>query len=130
MRRIGLALLLCAGACAGLAQAEATPEAMALLRRIYQATEKLSYQGTFVYLQGDRTETSRITRVNGAGGGIEKLEVLDGMPREVVRTRDTVRWYLPDSRTVKVDRRTDTRAFPGLLPERISDLARSYAITS
>ena len=127
MLRGGVALLLCG--CAGLAQAQATPEAMTLLRRIYQATEKLSYEGTFVYFQGERSESSRITRVTGAGGGVEKLEVLDGMPREVVRTRDTVRWYLPESQTVKVERRSDQRAFPGLLPERISDLARSYAIT-
>ena len=127
MLRPGVAWLLCA--CAGMAQADATPDAMGLLRRIYQATEKLSYEGTFVYLQGDRSETSRITRVTGAGGGVEKLEILDGMPREVVRTRDTVRWYLPDSQTVKVDRRSDQRAFPGLLPERISNLARSYGIT-
>ena len=125
--RGGLALLLCG--LAGLAQAEATPEAMTLLRRIYQATEKLSYEGTFVYLQGERSETSRIAHAAGAGGDIEKLEVLDGTPREVVRTRDVVRWYLPDSHTVKVERRTDPRSFPGMLPERMSDLARSYAIT-
>ena len=41
------------------------------------------------------------------------VEVLDGMPREIVRTRDTVRCYLPESQTVKVERRIDQRAFPG-----------------
>ena len=127
MPRVGIALLL--WACATVAQAEATPEAMALLRRIYEATGKLSYEGTFVYLQGERSETSRITRIAGSSGDVEKLEVLDGMPREIVRNRETVRWYLPDSRTVKVDRRNDVRAFPRMLPERISDLSRSYTIT-
>ena len=109
--------------------AQTSPEAMALLRRIYEATEKLSYTGTFVYQQGERNETSRITRASGAGGGVERLEVLDGMPREIVRTRDTVRCYLPESQTVKVDRRSERRAFPALLPERITDLARSYTIS-
>ena len=129
MRRALGALLL---ACGGLAQAQApqtSVEGLSLLRKIYQATEKLSYQGTFVYAQGERTETSRITRVTGPGGDIERLEVLDGMPREIVRTRDSVRCYLPESQTVKVDRRNDQRAFPAMLPERISDLARSYTIT-
>ena len=128
IRALGVVLL----CCCGLTQAQApqtSAEGMSLLRRIYLATEKLSYTGTFVYLQGDRSETSRITRVTGAGGDVEKVEVLDGMPREIVRTRDTVRCYLPESRTVKVDRRNDQRAFPAMLPERITDLARHYTIT-
>ncbi|MGH8704695.1 MAG: MucB/RseB C-terminal domain-containing protein [Burkholderiales bacterium] len=125
IRALGIALL----ACAGLAQAQNTPDAMALLRKIYQATEKLSYSGTFVYQQGDRTETSRITRAAGPAGDVERLEVLDGVPREIVRTRDTVKCYLPDSQTVKISRRGDQRAFPAMLPEQITDLARHYTIT-
>jgi sigma-E factor negative regulatory protein RseB len=124
IRALGLLAL----ACAGLAQAQGSPDAMALLQRIYEATEKLSYTGTFVYQQGERTETSRITRVAGAGGGIERVEVLDGMPREIVRTRDTVRCYLPGSHIVKIEPRTDQRAFPGLLPERLGELAHHYTI--
>jgi sigma-E factor negative regulatory protein RseB len=112
----------------GAAQAQ-SPEALDWLRRIHEATQKLSYTGTFVYQQGGRTETSRITRFVDASGDIEKLEVLDGAPREIVRTRDTVRCYLPDSRVVKVDRRTAERGFPGLLPERVSALARHYDIS-
>jgi sigma-E factor negative regulatory protein RseB len=44
-----------------------------------------------------------------------------------VRTRDTVRCYLPGRSLVKVDRRTE-RGFPALLPERITALARHYEI--
>ena len=129
LRALGLAFAFC-GICQAQAQApEAPAEAMALLRKIYQATERLSYSGTFLYQQGERTETSRIDRVTGPGGDIERLEVLDGMPREIVRTRDTVRCYLPESQTVKVERRIDQRAFPGMLPEQISDLARNYTVT-
>ena len=124
IRALGIALLVCSG----LAQAQTSPEAMALLRRIYQATEKLSYAGTFVYQQGERAETSRITRVTGPAGDVERVEMLDGMQHEIIRTRDSVRCYLPESQTVKVERRTDQRAFPAMLPERITDLARNYTI--
>ena len=131
IRSVGLALLCWSSL--SLAQPAAAPagpaDAMGLLRHIYQATETLSYTGTFVYQQGDRTETSRITRLAGPGGGIERVEVLDGTPREVVRTRDTVRCYIPETRTIKVERRLDQRAFPALLPERLSELARHYTIT-
>lgn len=103
-------------------------ETLGWLRKIHDATQKLSYSGTFVYQNGSRSETSRITRYVDASGDIEKLEVMDGMPREIVRTKDTVRCYLPGSRVVKVDRRTE-RGFPALLPERITALARHYDIS-
>lgn len=120
------ALLLCA--VAGWAHSQSTPEALDRLRRIYQATETLSYRGTFVYQQGERTETSRITRLAGGAGGLEKLEVLDGAPREILRTRDEVRCYLPDSKTVKVYGRSDPRAFPALVPGDVNALAEHYTI--
>jgi len=122
-RLFGAALVLAMGA----AQAQ-SPETLSWLRKIHEATQRLSYTGTFVYQNGMRSETSRITRYVDAAGDIEKLEVMDGVPREIVRTRDTVRCYLPDSRVVKVDRRTE-RGFPALVPERIMALARHYDLT-
>jgi sigma-E factor negative regulatory protein RseB len=110
------------------AQAQ-SPEALDWLRKIHQATNKLSYTGTFVYQQGNRVETSRISRFADPSGNIEKLEVLDGVPREIVRTRDTVRCYLPESRVVKIDRRTGDRGFPSLLPEQVTALAQHYEIS-
>ena len=74
----------------GAVQAQA-PETLAWLRKMQDAAQKLSYSGTFVYQNAGRSETSRITRLVDAGGDIEKLEVMDGVPREIVRTRDTVR---------------------------------------
>jgi sigma-E factor negative regulatory protein RseB len=121
--------LLLAGLCAlgpALVHAQSA-ETLGWLRKMHDATQKLSYTGTFVYQNGPRSETSRITRYVDASGDIERLEVLDGMPREIVRTKDTVRCYLPGLRIVKVDRRTE-RDFPALLPERITALARHYTI--
>jgi len=109
------------------AQAQ-SPETLSWLKKINEATQRLSYSGTFVYKNDGRSETSRITRYVDPTGDIEKLEVLDGVPREIVRTKDTVRCYLPDSRVVKVDRRAE-RGFPALVPERITALARHYDIS-
>jgi len=111
----------------GAAQAQ-SQEALDWLRRIHAATHKLSYSGTFVYQQGNRTETSRITHYVDGSGEIEKLEVLDGAPRELIRTGNMVRCYLPATRVVKVDRREAERGFPGLLPERVTALSQHYDI--
>ena len=121
------ALLAAIALASGVAHAQST-ETLGWLRKMHDATQKLSYTGTFVYQNGARSETSRITRYADAAGDIEKLEVLDGAPREIIRTKNTVRCYLPNSRVVKVDRRTE-RAFPALLPERITALTRHYDIS-
>jgi sigma-E factor negative regulatory protein RseB len=122
----GRVLALAAALGAGAAQAQ-SPETLGWLRKMYDASQKLSYSGTFVYQQGARSETSRITRYGA--GDIERLEVLDGMPREIVRTRDTVRCYLPNSKVVKVEHRAADRTFPALLPEKVGELARHYDIS-
>jgi sigma-E factor negative regulatory protein RseB len=122
----GAALALTACLAAGVAQAQ-SPETQAWLRKMYDASQRLSYTGTFVYQQGSRSETSRITRYGA--GDIERLEVLDGVPREIVRTRDTLRCYLPESKVVKVERREADRTFPALLPEKVGALTKHYDIS-
>jgi sigma-E factor negative regulatory protein RseB len=111
---------------AGTAAAQ-SPESLAWLRKIQDATRNLSFSGTFVYQHGGRSETSRIVRF--APLDTERLEVLDGMPRELIRTKDRVSCYLPESKVVKVERRTADRSFPALLPERLGAIAQHYDIS-
>lgn len=124
-RRLAAALSLPLLCVLGAAYAQ-SPESLAWLRKIQDATRNLSYVGTFVYQHGGRTETSRITQL--AAADTERLEVLDGMPRELVRTRDTVRCYLPESHVLKVERRAPERSFPALLPEQLGAIAQHYDI--
>ena len=123
--------VLAAMSCAGIAHAQqgSSDDAVQWLSKIYKATQSLSYSGTFVYQQGEHSETSRIVRRVGAHGSVEKLEALDGAPREVLRTDDAVKCYLPGRRTVKVDRRSHLRTFPGLLPAQIGALEEHYGIS-
>ena len=121
------AALLCMPLLSFVGTVQAQTDALGWLRKMQDATRSLSYSGTFVYQHGGRSETSRITRL--ASADTERLEVLDGMPRELVRTRDTVRCYLPESHVVKVERRTPDRNFPALLPGELNTLARNYDIS-
>lgn len=127
-------LVLATTSCAGIAHAQKTSsdEAVQWLSKIYKATQSLSYTGTFVYQQGEHSETSRIVRRVGEHGSVEKLEALDGAPREVLRTDDGVKCYLPGRRTVKVDRQDrqgHQRAFPAVLPAQIGALEQHYVIS-
>jgi len=106
---------------AAIAQTE--PSALQWLQRIYAATEKLSYSGTFVYQQGQQVETFRITHVVESSVPRERLEALDGVPREIIRTGDEVVCYLPGSLTVKIDKQPGRRPFPAILSEQLKDVS-------
>jgi sigma-E factor negative regulatory protein RseB len=110
--------------------ARAEGDALLWLQRIHAATQKLSYTGTFVYRGGDQAETSRIIHIVGRHGARERLETLDGQPREIVRSDDEVKCYLPDSMTVKVDKQTDHKVFPALLPANLLDISEYYEVTA
>lgn len=89
-------------------------EAQAWLKKIQAAAVRLSYSGTFVYQQGGQFRTSRITHVKSGKNEYEKLEVLDGKPREYIRTNDEIVCYVPDSKTVLVEKRVTQEVFPAL----------------
>lgn len=110
------------------AQADMQGEAAAWLQKMAAAAQKLNYTGTFIYQSGGNSETSRITHVVDASGEQEKLEVLDGSPREVVRTNDEVKCFLPDDKVVIVEKRSQYKAFPALLPSSLGSLGEHYLI--
>jgi len=104
-------------------------DALSWLQRIHAATQTLNYTGTFVYRSGDEAETSRIIHSVGRHGIRERLETLDGRPREVVRSNGEVKCYLPDLKTVKIDKQTDHKAFPAFLPKNLEDISEHYEVT-
>jgi len=107
------------------ATADAPGDAPEWLRRIHAATERLTYRGTFVYQHGEDVETSRITRVVDADGVHERLETLDGTPREIIRVNDEVKCYLPATMTVKVERGVSAKPF-ALRGANVAQIAELY----
>jgi len=110
------------------ALAESDSAGVQWLQRIYAASQKLSYTGTFVYHHDNTVETSRITRVVDASGPVEKLEALDGDPREIVRSGDQVVCYYPRTMTMKIDKQSGRTSFPVILSDQIKELTESYVI--
>ncbi len=103
-------------------------EALAWLQKMAAAAQKLNYTGTFTYQSDGGAETSRITHFVDASGEQEKLEVLDGSPREVVRSNDEVKCFLPEDKVVIVEKRGQYKAFPALLPASVGNLHDHYQI--
>lgn len=105
-------------------------DALVWLKKLAAAGRQQNYSGTIVYQHGNHVETSRVVHfVNNAGGEFEKLETLDGPPREVVRSNDQVICYLPNTKTVLIEERSrSARNFPALLPESLSGISENYHV--
>lgn len=108
--------------------AEASADPLGWLNRITSAAQRLNYSGTFVYQSGTNYETSRIVHMVDGKVEREKLEVLDGSPREIVRTNDEVQCFLPAQRRVIVEQQVSRSVFPSLRPDSVGGLAQFYRI--
>lgn len=103
-------------------------EAQAWLKKIQSAAQNLDYAGTFVYQQSNQVRTSRIAHVVEGKSEIEKLEVLDGKPREYIRRNDEITYYAPDSKALLIERRVIKDIFPSILTTNPSKLSRYYLL--
>ncbi|HZN23339.1 MAG TPA: MucB/RseB C-terminal domain-containing protein [Burkholderiales bacterium] len=128
--RVWLVLVLGMAGAAKAADAGNAGEGLSWLKKMAAASRQLNYSGTIVYQHRNHVETSRIVHyVNPAGGEFEKLETMDGPPREVVRSNDHVICYLPNVKTVLIEERNrSARNFPALVPESLGGITESYAI--
>lgn len=103
-------------------------EVNGVLKKIQTSAQTLNYSGTFVYQQASQIRTSRITHVVDGKNELEKLEILDGQPREYLRKNNEVTCYLPESKTLQVEKNVTQEVFPALLSSNAQSLPESYAI--
>lgn len=98
------------------------------LERMSAAMSQMSYQGTFVYVQGDEVVTMRITQVADDAGVRERLVAMSGAPREVLRDSSGVRWVLGDDHSILQDQAYSQSFFPQLPTDERDRTEQSYAL--
>lgn len=98
------------------------------LKKIQSSAQKLDYSGAFVYQQGNQIRTSRITHLLDGKNEVEKLEILDGKPREYIRTNDEVICYVPEAKTLLIEKRVTHDVFPAILATNPSELTQFYTV--
>lgn len=109
-------------------KAAGSHEAQLLLKKIQVAAQRLNYTGTFIYQQGNLMRTSRITHLLDGHNEIERLEVLDGRPREYIRNNEEITSYIPETRTLLVENRVTKDVFPAISAANATDLIQYYEI--
>jgi len=109
------------------AQQESPSELNQIVGQIQHAARTLNYVGVFAYQQGERFESSRITHYFDGKNEKERIEGLDGAPREYLRFNDEVQGLMPDRKLVLLERQRGDR-FPGLLLNKAQSLEKNYSV--
>ena len=126
-------MLWAAGSCAALLAGAAATLADDLptdwLARTDRALATRNYEGVFVHEHAGETETLRVIHRVGSDGVSERLLSMDGSGREFIRKGSQLTCYLPDQRTVLVERASEARLLLGGLPRIDATSAGLYHIT-
>lgn len=99
------------------------------LMKINSAARELNYTGVFVYVEGHRIATMRVTHRALGGAMRQRIYSLNGAPREVIRNDDQVWCYAPDKKLgVNEYRQVSKKGFPTLLPRGLEHLVKYYEV--
>lgn len=111
-------LLPIAGHAAGSAPGTAEPDdARGWLARMRSAASGRNYQGTMVFAATDGTvSSSRVAHFCVGGQVYERIETLDGNPRQIYRHNDVVHTVWPEAGLAVVERREPSSTLPSSLP--------------
>ncbi len=120
LSRFLLMAALCVAAAPASAQGSAstTPAAtqagVEILHKLQAAARTLDYSGIYTYQQGSALQSSRIVHIVDGTGERERIELLDGDPREFIRHNDVTQCLIPEKKVVILEHKRGER-FPGLL---------------
>ncbi|GGC18184.1 sugar dehydratase [Oxalicibacterium flavum] len=109
-------------------QAGEARDAQVWLKKIQTSAKQLDYSGTFVYQQGNQVRTSRISHIRSGRNELEKLEILDGKPREYIRNNEEIACYVPENKSIRVEKRVSQDVFPAILGAQPDELLQHYAL--
>jgi sigma-E factor negative regulatory protein RseB len=88
--------------------ADSEQSAAALLDRMSHSFRELTYRGIFTYQQGESMESFRIAHTVFGGEEYERLEYLDGEPREIVRRGHSLSCMHPGHQLIRIYQQQQT----------------------
>jgi sigma-E factor negative regulatory protein RseB len=94
------------------------------------AAMRVNYTGTIIYQAGGEMTSSRITHMFDGSNSHERIQTLDGKPREYLRKRsgsdDEVQCLIPESRKIVVEKRSVEDSFPALSSASPDEILQRY----
>lgn len=126
--------LLVSGACAAsvaLAQAPANAEARSLtewLTWVHEAARQRSFTGTLVVSAGEAMSTSKVWHACDGVQQMERVDVLNGAPRTIVRRNNEVITFDADNKLARLEKRESIGVLPELLRTQEGRIADHYRL--
>lgn len=111
-----------------LAWADQSPEPEQWLQRMVQANQELSYQGRFVYQQGDRLDAMEIARRWQGEELQERIASLNGPLREILRKQGQVLCLTPSDGSLMLESQLVHGLFPGFNSEQWGQARQHYEL--
>ncbi len=96
------------------------------LVRIGEAARNTNYQGVIIYQGDDMLETMRVTHRFKDGTEHERVQSLNGDPREILKENNKVICLLPKDRKLTMNLPTPKALFPALSVERLQQISQVY----
>jgi sigma-E factor negative regulatory protein RseB len=94
------------------------------------AAQRINYTGTIIYQAGGDMTSSRITHLFDGAKSLERIQTLDGKPREYLRQRsdsdDEVQCLIPESKKILVEKRRVEESFPTLSNASPDEILQRY----
>ncbi|MEP6608793.1 MAG: MucB/RseB C-terminal domain-containing protein [Burkholderiaceae bacterium] len=102
------------------------------IQAVRQAAQRVNYQGTVVYQAGGAMRSSRVTHLFDGLYSHERIQTLDGKPREYIRRRseanDEVQCLIPETRRIVIEQRKVEESFPGFSNASPEEILERYTL--
>ena len=102
------------------------------IQAVRQAAQRVNYHGTVVYQSSGEMRSSRITHMFDGTHSHERIQTLDGKPREYIRRRssanDQVQCFIPETRRIVIEHRNVDESFPGLSSASPEEILERYTL--
>ncbi|WP_231691630.1 sigma-E factor regulatory protein RseB domain-containing protein, partial [Alcaligenes faecalis] len=95
------------------------------LQKVHKAARDLDYSGVIIYTQDQASQSMKLVHIIDGTGERERLEILDGEPREFLRQNEVTQCLIPEKKMVVIERRENER-FPSFLVGDVSQLPNFY----
>jgi sigma-E factor negative regulatory protein RseB len=96
------------------------------LLRMHNAATQRNYQGTLVVTADGAMSSSRLTHYCEGNQSFERVDMLDGQPRHVLRHNDQVLTLWPADKVARLEQREPVQPFPALLSGSEEQLFERY----
>ncbi len=100
------------------------------LNRVHEATRQRTFAGTLVISAGGELATSKIWHACDGNEQMERVEVLTGAPRTIVRRNNEVMTFDPQAKVARLERRDSIGILPELLRTQEGSFAEHYRLTT